>query len=80
MWGRGPVLVTSLDPRTDARAGAAVTAAVLVGGIASFSMGNPRLSQVFMRMRIVAQGFTVAAIGFGTYTQYAGGGAKKPAR
>jgi hypothetical protein len=50
--------------------GAFITALILIGGVANFTAGkNPKRSQYFMRARVVAQGFTLAAIAYGSYTQ-----------
>ncbi|XP_066954643.1 HIG1 domain family member 2A, mitochondrial-like [Macrobrachium rosenbergii] len=45
--------------------GCGLTATALVYGLYSFSKGNRRTSQVMMRYRIAAQGFTIAALMFG---------------
>ncbi|KAM8798815.1 HIG1 domain family member 2A, mitochondrial [Eudromia elegans] len=42
--------------------GCLCTAAVLAWGLVSFKRGNVRRSQLLMRARVVAQGFTVAAL------------------
>ena len=43
-------------------AGVCTTAVILMGGLKSFTEGNRRKSQLFMRARVVAQGVTVAAM------------------
>ena len=66
---------------TDAsRPGALATAVVLVGGIVSFSKGNPKLSQTFMRLRVAAQAFTLVAIGYGTVNAVTQGGKQQAPR
>ncbi|XP_068202586.1 HIG1 domain family member 2A, mitochondrial-like [Palaemon carinicauda] len=45
--------------------GCGLTAAALCYGLYSFSKGNTRTSQVMMRYRVAAQGFTVLALMFG---------------
>ena len=40
-----------------------------MGGIWSFSTGNPRLSNMLMRARVAVQGATLAAVLYGTYDQ-----------
>ena len=47
--------------------GTLVTAGVLVGGILSFRRGNKVASQNFMRARVLAQGATCVALGYGAY-------------
>ncbi|NWI17087.1 HIG2A protein, partial [Crypturellus soui] len=42
--------------------GCLCTAAVLVWGLVSFKRGNVRRSQLLMRARVAAQGFTVVAL------------------
>ncbi|NWX84953.1 HIG2A protein, partial [Nothoprocta ornata] len=42
--------------------GCLCTAAVLAWGLVSFKKGNVQRSQLLMRARVVAQGFTVAAL------------------
>ncbi|NWJ01181.1 HIG2A protein, partial [Crypturellus undulatus] len=42
--------------------GCLCTAAVLAWGLVSFKRGNVRRSQLLMRARVAAQGFTVAAL------------------
>lgn len=43
-------------------AGCLCTLGVLTYGLISFKRGNTRHSQLMMRARVVAQGFTVAAL------------------
>ncbi|ROT75356.1 putative HIG1 domain family member 2A, mitochondrial [Penaeus vannamei] len=45
--------------------GCGLTAGALCFGLLSFSRGNRRTSQNMMRLRIAAQGFTVAALMIG---------------
>ncbi|KAK7074305.1 HIG1 domain member 2A [Halocaridina rubra] len=45
--------------------GCGLTAAALCFGLYSFTQGKNRLSQKMMRMRIAAQGFTIAALMIG---------------
>ncbi|KAM5170037.1 HIG1 domain family member 2A, mitochondrial [Mantella aurantiaca] len=45
--------------------GCLATAGALIYGLVSFKQGKTRHSQLLMRTRIAAQGFTVAAIMFG---------------
>lgn len=42
--------------------GAVTTAAILVGGLMSFRVGNIQLSQYMMRARVVAQGATLGIL------------------
>ncbi len=49
-----PLLIT--------RPGALATAGVLLGGLRSFATGSRERSQMFMRARVFAQGFTVLAV------------------
>ena len=51
--------------------GCFVTAAILLGGFASFVNGNAARSQNFMRARVAAQGFTLLALGYGAVTNWA---------
>ena len=51
------------------RTGALATAGVLVGGIVSFTHGNPQRSQNFMRLRVLSQALTLVAVAYGTYVQ-----------
>ncbi|XP_029296945.1 HIG1 domain family member 2A, mitochondrial [Cottoperca gobio] len=44
------------------------TAAALIYGLRAFNQGKTRQSQLLMRGRIFAQGFTVVAIIFGVFT------------
>jgi len=60
---RGKILAEPLVPF-----GALVTAAILIGGIVTFSRGGSKeLQQRFMRARVVAQGSTLAVIAYGAY-------------
>ena len=54
-WGK-----TKQDPLVPI--GAAMTAGVLGAGLYSMYQNNPSLSQRMMRIRIVAQGFTVVVL------------------
>ncbi|XP_077328514.1 HIG1 domain family member 2A, mitochondrial [Lithobates pipiens] len=47
--------------------GCLATAGALTYGLIAFKQGKTRQSQLLMRTRIAAQGFTVAAIMFGVY-------------
>lgn len=44
--------------------GAFTTAAILLGGLMSFRVGNVQLSQYMMRARVVAQGATLGVLSF----------------
>lgn len=48
-------------------AGAALTAAVLLGGLFAFNRGNQIWSQRMMRARVVAQGATLALLAHSVY-------------
>jgi hypothetical protein len=48
--------------------GALLTAAILVGGVVTFTRGGSKqLQQRFMRARVAAQGATLAVIAYGAY-------------
>merc|ERR1711988_1690432 len=42
--------------------GCGSTALILIGGLGTFTTGNAKRSQMFMRARVAAQGLTVAAM------------------
>ena len=47
--------------------GVALTTAALLGGLRAFTKGNVRKSNLFMRYRVAAQGFTVVVLLGGTF-------------
>ena len=47
--------------------GAIVTTGFLIAGLRAFHSGDKNKSQILMRGRIVAQAFTIIAMGFGAY-------------
>jgi len=59
-WGK-----TKQDPFVPI--GAVATGGVLAGGLWSMYQNNPNLSQRFMRIRIIAQGFTVVVLCVGEF-------------
>jgi len=60
---KGKILAEPLIPF-----GALATAAILVGGIVTFSRGGSKeLQQRFMRARVLAQGATLSVIAYGAY-------------
>mmetsp|Transcript_38313 Transcript_38313/g.28218 ORF Transcript_38313/g.28218 Transcript_38313/m.28218 type:complete len:97 (+) Transcript_38313:77-367(+) len=50
--------------------GALVTTAFLVQGLRAFHSGQKKVAQQLMRGRVVAQMFTVIAMGFGAYAGF----------
>ena len=48
-------------------AGVFLTTCALVGGLRAFTKGNTKKSNLFMRYRVAAQGFTVVALLVGTF-------------
>ena len=47
--------------------GCLATVAMLTGGLYSFRLGQPLISQQFMRARVLAQAATVTVLGVGTF-------------
>jgi len=50
--------------------GVMATALMLLGGFGSFVKGNSANSQYFMRARVAAQGFTLAVLAYGAYSNF----------
>ena len=64
--GFGTIIMEKVKADPIVPAGALATAAVLLGGFRSFLKADSVTSQKMMRGRVMAQGFTIVAIGVGT--------------